>query len=164
MTKLYGKTSSRATKAVARGLLIVAIALPMVMAPCLSKSARAADMMLLEEQKPFSHGYGWLFIGLTLVSYGVAANDYEESQYNLKKAKDAYRNYQHATTADQALAFRNQTITFGHRAEAYESTTNAALIVGSVLALTAIAIFRSEGVDNSPILLSDRGIAFHMNF
>jgi hypothetical protein len=164
MAKVYGKTSIRAMWTTARGLLALVIACGIVFGPSVAAPAHAEGLMLMEEPQPPSTGYAWLFVGLTLISYGVAANDYQESQYNITKAKDAYKKYVAATTATQALNYRQLTITYSNRAQSYESTTNAALIIGTLFALTAIATFRSDGSDSGPLLLSDRGITYRKTF
>jgi hypothetical protein len=152
-------------KAAARGLAL-AICLQVAGLPMLSRSARADDMMLMEEtRREDSPSYGWLFLGLSLVAFGVAVNDYQETEYNVKKAKDAYSNYVAATTPNDALMYRELTTTYSHRAQAYESTTNAALLIGFALAATTIAIFRSDGKpDDQPLLLSDRTIQWTYHF
>lgn len=162
MEKVYGKPRGRAMRAAAQGLLVLAIALPLAALPV--ASARADDMMLKHDTDYTANRYAWLFVGMTLVAYGVAANDYDESQTAITQAKKEYKNYQGATTSSAALFYRDQTVHFSRRAQAYESTANAALLLGSVFALTAIAIFRSDGPDTGPFLLSDRGVGFTYRF
>jgi hypothetical protein len=163
MKKVYGKPGARAMRAALHGLLVLAIALPLAALP--GAAARADDDMFLKRDNDYSaNRYAWLFVGMTLVAYGVAANDYDASQADITLAKKAYKNYRAAVTPAAALMYRDQTTTFSHRAQAYESTANAALIVGSLFALTAIAIFRSEGPDMSPILLSERSVGFTYRF
>lgn len=156
-------TGVRRCAVLLRGL-ILAICVQLAILPALGGTARADELMLMDEKRPDTAGYGWLFVGLTLVAFGVAANDYQETQDNIHKAKNAYSNYRAASNATDALYYRDLTTTYSHRAQAYESTTNAALAIGLVLALTSVAIFRSDGKPDTPILLSDRGVQWTYRF
>jgi len=171
MEKVYGNGERRAMRHAGtrrrslplRGLLL-AFCVQFALLPVWAGTARASEMMLMEEQRRDTPGYGWLFVGLTLVAYGVAVNDYQESQDNIRKAKSAYSSYVASRNAGDAVMYRDLTNTYSHRAQAYESTANAALFMGTVLALTAIAIFRSDGKPDAPILLSARGIEWQYRF
>jgi hypothetical protein len=145
-------------------VLIVALCAQLVALPVWSGAARAAEMMLMEESHPDSNRYAWLWLGLGLISFGVAANDYDESQSNIKKAKSAYTNYQASKSQADALAWRDQTTTFSHRAQSYESTANAAIGIGVLFIVAAIATFRSTGPDDTPMLLSERGVELRIRF
>lgn len=144
--------------------LILALCVQLLALPVWSGTARAADLMLMEESRSDSNRYAWAWLGLSLVSFGVAANDYDESQTNIKKAKTAYANYLSAKTQADALAWRDQTTTLSHRAQAYESTANAAIGIGVLFVIAAIATFRSSGPDTTPMLLSDRGVELRIRF
>lgn len=144
--------------------LILALCVQLLALPVWSGTARAADLMLMEESHPDSNRYAWMWLGLSLVSFAVAANDYDESQTNIKKAKDAYANYRASSSQTDALAWRDQTTTLSHRAQAYESTANAAIGLGVLFVIGAIATFRSSGPDTTPMLLSDRGVALRIRF
>jgi hypothetical protein len=163
MEKVYGKPRGRAMRTAAQGLLALAVALPLVGMP--GAAARAEEMMLKQEEADYSgNRFAWVFLGASLVSFGIAVNDYEESQADITRAKKAYKNYRAASTQAAALNYRDQTIHYSNRAQSYESTTNAALLLGTLFAVTAFAIFRSEGPDMSPMLLSDRGVGFTFRF
>jgi hypothetical protein len=174
MEKVYGNPRDRAMQRrilhrsfkyrAAIGLLaaligVTALGLPM-------RQARADDLML--DDKPFtiSHGWGWAFLGLSLVSYAIAANDYTETENNVTKAKKAYKAYQADTVAQNALNDRALTTTYSDRAQAYESTTNAALLLGTIFAATAIAVFRftPDADSDSPILLSQNSVILRLRF
>ncbi len=155
-------TGVRRRTGLLRGL-ILAICAQLAILPALAGTARADELMLMDEQRPDTSGYGWLFAGLTLVAFGVAANGYQETQDNIHKAKNAYSSYLIATNAGDALYYRDLTNTYSHRAQAYESTANAALALGLIFAVTTVAIFRSDR-DTTPILLSDRGVQWTYRF
>lgn len=161
-TVTRGGRCSPLARLAARAFVLALCAL--VAAAALPGRPRAEEMMLAEEQRIGSAGYGWLFVGLTLIAAGVAANDYQETEYNVKKAKDAYSNYQAAKDASTALYYRDLTTTYSHRAKSYESTTNAAIVLSLAFAATAVAIFSSSGKEESPLLLSDRGVQWTYRF
>ncbi len=145
--------------------LIAALCVQLLALPAWSGAARAADMMLMEESHPEANRYAWMWIGLSLISFGVAANDYDESQTNIKQAKAAYAKYRVSASQPDALVWREQTTTLSHRAQSYESTANAAIGLGVLFAIAAIATFRSTGTDDAtPMLLSERGIELRIRF
>ena len=121
-------------------------------------------MMLAEEQKPLTqNGWGWMFLGLSVIAAGVAYNDYQETEYNVHKAKQAYANYVAAGPATVTY-YRDLTMTYDHRALSYESSANAAALLGAVFFASAIAVWRSSDKADTPILLSDRGIQWTYKF
>lgn len=146
----------------ARCMLVCAVALSLAAMP--GAKASAEDLILAEEPHSLGPLSALIFTGLSLISFGVAYNGYQDDEYNIAKAKKAYKNYQAATTAAAALAYRDQTDTYIHRAQNYESSGNVAVLVGTAFALTAIAIFRSHGDSATPILLSDRGVGWTYRF
>jgi hypothetical protein len=166
MKKVYGKTQGRAMRWAGRTLLAVMIAVPVVASPMIARADSTDDMYLMGEQHPIvTNGWAWLSLGLSIVSFGVAYNDYNETEYNVKKAKQAYSNYLSASDPNVVEFYRNQTTTYSDRAQAYESTTNASLFLGTVLAITAIAIWHSDKTtEDVPLLLSDRGITYRIHF
>jgi len=148
--------------------LIVALCVQALALSAWSGRANAEDLMLTEESHSFSKGWAWMWFGLSAVSFAVAANDYEQIQPNINKAKAAYAKYQAATTAADALAWRDQTTASSSRAVAYESSTNVALGLGVIFAAAAFAMFhytgKDEGADSAPMLLSERGIELRLRF
>lgn len=142
--------------------LIVALCVQLLALPALSGTARAEDLMLLEETHSYSKAWAWTWLGLSLVSIGVAANDYNEIQFNMKKAKAAYDRYHAAKNASDAIFWRQQATTYNDHAQSYESTTNAALGLAALFAIAAIFTFRSaateNGAESAPMLLSERGV------
>jgi hypothetical protein len=154
----------RPSRAVA-ALLVVTVMLQAVWLPA---SAVAADLdtrlMLADEPRTgASYGLGAMFTGLTLVSLAVVANDYNESQKYIKKAKADYANYSAASTAQAALDYRAATTRDSNRAQAYESTANGALVFSTLFFLAAVASFRSGG-ERSSLLLSAHTVGWEFHF
>ena len=127
--------------------------------------ARADGLLLLEENPQTDYRpYGWLFLGLSLASLAVAANDYQETQYNLNQAKKSYNQYLTANTTQSATDLHNQTESSLSKARDYESTTNAALGLALIFAATAYASWAWHGTSNTPLLLSQNSVTWQVRF
>ena len=144
--------------------VVLALAAQLVALPGWPGTARAAELMLMDERRTDGSGYAWLFLGLSAISFAVASNDYQETQDNMKKAKAAYDNYRAAKTASDATYYRDQTTGYSNKAQAYESTTNGALVIGTLFFIGAVAVFRAKPYDSTPILLSQNGIELQFKF
>lgn len=119
--------------------------------------------MLLDEPRTNYKWWGVLALGLSVGSFNVANNGYDESEKALDKAKAAYKLYKAAATADDATKYHKLTDHYRREAVAFESTANAAVFIGTVLLASGVYSFFS-GNDNSPLLLSYDRVGLRYKF
>jgi hypothetical protein len=134
-------------------LMLIAAAVP----------ARGADMLLMEEPRKDFTWYGVLFLGLSVASFAVASNDYKESSDAMKKADSAYSLYKAATTSSDADLYHRKTRKLHRAAAGYESTANAAVLLGVIFGLTGVYSFRNYDHD-APILMSFNRVTVRLRF
>jgi hypothetical protein len=128
-----------------------------------ARPVRADDLMLLEEPRKHFGWYGVLFLGLSIASFDVTANGYKESDAALKKANDNYKLYKAATTETDATRFHRLTEHYRKQAVGFETTGNAALILGVIFGATGVySLFADD--PNSPILVSAHSIGLRYRF
>ncbi len=125
--------------------------------------ARAGDLLLLEEPRKDFTWYGVLFLGLSAASFAVASNGYKESTRSMDDADAAYSKYKLAATPNDADRFHRQTAHFHRAAVGYESTANAAVLLGVVFGLTGIYSFFDRSHD-TPILMSLNRVTVRLRF
>lgn len=138
-------------------LLVLALAL------AAAAPVRAADLMLNEPPRTDYRWYGVLFLGLSALSFSIAQHDYDKSDTAKKKADDTFDLYKAATTSTDADRYHSKTNRYHRQAVAFESTANAAVLVGVVLGLTGIYSFTDNSRD-TPILLSLNRVTVRVRF
>ena len=127
----------------------------------------ASDDLLVERDGPWVSydALGWSFLGLSAASLAVAVNGYQESQAALDKARDAYDNYEVATTEADALHWRDETEKFHDRAKAFESTANTALFLTVLFGFTSYYSFSPEDEPSGPtVTVTATGVRFRTRF
>jgi hypothetical protein len=122
-----------------------------------------AELTLSEAPRKNFTWYGVLFLGLSLGSFAAAANDYKESNDALDKADASYKQYQGATTSSDADRYHRQTARYRRQAVGFESTGNAAAMLGLIFGVTGVACFFTNDRD-TPILLSYNRVTVRMQF
>jgi hypothetical protein len=137
-------------------LLALAIAL------AVATPARA-ELMLTDEPRKDFRWYGVLFLGLSAVSFNVAAHDFRESEKARNKADDSFALYQASTTATDADHYHRQTSHYHRQAVGFESTANAAVVIGIIFGLTGVYSFTNNDRD-TPILLSLNRVTLRLRF
>ena len=142
---------------------IVAVLLLCVSVLALARPARAEDLMLMEEPRTHFGWYGVLFLGLSIASFEVTANGWKESETALKKANDNYKLYKAATTADDADRFHKLTNHYRKQAVGFETTGNAALLVGIIFGATGVYSLFADN-PNSPIIVSSNSVGLRYRF
>lgn len=140
--------------------LSAAMAVLLMLGPA---GSAVAESMLREQQDTFGTGAGWAFLLLSAGAFAVAANGVSERDKWLDEAEDSHDAYKAATDPATVKDLRQETQRNLDRAEAYESTANAALVLGVLLALTSYAAFTNEPRE-SPILVSANSIAYRYRF
>jgi len=140
--------------------LSAAMALLLMVGPA---GSAMAESMLRERQDTFGAGAGWTFLLLSAGAFAVASNGISERDKWLAEADDSYDAYEAATDAAVVKELRQDTQRYLDRAKAYESTANAALVLGVLFALTSYASFTNEPRE-SPILVSTNSIAYRYRF
>jgi hypothetical protein len=130
----------------------------------LSAAAPArAELMLMEEPRTDFRWYGVLLLGLSIGAFNVAQNGYKESDEALNKADDAYTLYKHAATRDDAERYHKRTARYRRQAVGFESTANAAVVIGLILGASGVYSFFADG-SNKPILVSFDRVEFRYRF
>jgi hypothetical protein len=119
--------------------------------------------MLLDEPRTSYKWYGVLALGLSIGSFNVARNGYQESADALDKADAAYKRYKAAATADDATKYHNLTVHYRREAVAFESTANAAVFLGVIFAATGVWSFFADG-DKTPLLISYDRVGLQYRF
>lgn len=122
-----------------------------------------AEPMLRERQDSFGAGAGWTFLLLSAGAFAVAANGISERDKWLGEAEDSHDAYEAAADAATVKELRQDTQRYLDRARAYESTANAALVLGVLFALTSYASF-TNAPRESPILVGYNSIAYRYRF
>lgn len=122
-----------------------------------------ADLMLMEQPRKDYTWYGVLMLGLSIASLDVAQNGYTESDKALTKAQDSYKLYKAATTSDDANKYHKLTEHYRRRSVTFESTANAAVVVGVILGAAGVYSFFADG-NKSPILVSYNSVTLRYHF
>lgn len=141
-------------------VLSAAMAVLLMLGPA---GSAMAESMLRERQDTFGAGAGWTFLLLSAGAFAVAANGISERDKWLAEAEDSHDAYEDATDAATTKELRKDTQRSLDLARGYESTANAALVLGVLFALTSFASFTNEPRE-SPILVSYNSIAYRFRF
>lgn len=128
-------------------------------------TALGADLML-REAPTSPRTFAWGLLGMSVVSLGVAANAYTQSQDALDEADSYHADYQAAATESEANRLHRKTRDALDDAQAFESTANGGIALGVLLGLAAWYAFTDTYDPDPPLLLTAQpsGVGFLVRF
>jgi hypothetical protein len=126
--------------------------------------ARAEELYLAKYPRQDTAGWGFVYVGASLVFLGMASNAFSEEDQELLLARQSYAQYKLAGTAALAQSTHYEADRHYNRAKAAETTGNVSLWVGVGFGLGALYSFIWGGEPQKLILVSDRGVTLHWDF
>lgn len=138
--------------------LSVAILLVLGQMPALGKG------LMLDEPEPTSFtGYGWTFLGLSLVMAAYAQQSQTAADDALADAQAAYVNYQGADSST-VEGYRYEASRALTDAKVAEEKANGALFLTVLFALTSYYSFFPNHAPDATIIVHPRGVALLYRF